>query len=618
MDSVDRFLPRYSFFDTVYLTATSFPPLVLTWGFYVLYSLILYYVVTPFIGIFYTIVLFGIAPPVLLSVLRSYVPPKPPRSPREFQPSSKTYGKNGAEIAFRNPATGEPTGTFSSYSTEDVQAIVSNAHVAQAEWAKTSFSERVAVLHDLMQHIIQDQDNICKYSMQDTGKTQMEALYGEILTSCAKIDYLIKEGAQILSPESRSPPLWLLTKSAWVEYHPLGVIGIIVPWNYPFHNVLSAVVTAIFSGNAAVVKVSEFATSSKDYFESIFRTVLTRRGHSPDLVTLVSGYGQTGEALIKAPGMNHVFFIGSPQTGKKVMSAATDRCVPVTLELGGKDAFIVFEDVNIDHVIQVALRGVFVNCGQNCIASERIYVHSKIYDEFVDKITKAVKSLRSGAGYSGEHSDIGSVTMELGVKKCLDLVSDAVAHGAKILAGGTVKENQKEHTLFFDPTILVNVNHSMKCVQEEAFGPLMLIMKFDTEEEVIQKANDSIYALGCSIFSQNRARAERVGKQIVSGMLTINDFGVSYLVQSCPFGGVKTSGFGKFNGPEGLRSFCNVKTVVSGRFDGGVLVPRFSAFPVLKEARDVVKGLIGVLYQSGFANKVKAVQKLIEHRKLLS
>ena len=491
------------------------------------------------------------------------------------------------------------------------------AHKAQVEWAQTSFAERAAVLSDLMQHIIQNQNEICKKSMQDTGKTYLEALYGEILTSCAKLDYVINNGQNILSTESRSPPLWLLTKSAWVEYLPLGVIGIIVPWNYPFHNVLSAVVTALFSGNAAVVKVSEFATSSKDYFENIFRSVLCKRGHSPDLVTLISGYGPTGEALIRSD-VNHVFFIGSPQTGQKVMRAASDNTTPVTLELGGKDPFIVFDDVVMDQVIQVALRGVFVNNGQNCIASERIYVHSKIYDEFVDKAQKAVKALRSGASILGEECDIGSVTMELGIKKCLELVQDAEKHGAKILAGGRVKPNNKQHTLFFEPTILVNVTHDMKCVQEEAFGPLMLIIKFNTEDEVIKMANDSKYALGCSVFSQDKHKAERIGRKIASGMLTVNDFGVGYLVQSLPFGGVKASGFGKFNGPEGLRSFCNVKACVTGRFGGGLLVPKFTTFPVVKEAKEVVEGLIGVLYEAGASNKIRAVKKLKDNATLLS
>eukprot|EP01088_Endostelium_zonatum_P007199 TRINITY_DN19381_c0_g1_i1.p1 TRINITY_DN19381_c0_g1~~TRINITY_DN19381_c0_g1_i1.p1 ORF type:complete len:638 (-),score=131.99 TRINITY_DN19381_c0_g1_i1:44-1909(-) len=620
MEKVDQWLPQYSFYDTVYITLTTFNPLVLSWAFYLLYISIVYGLVLPYFGLFYTVLFFLILPVLGSFVVRNYIlPSRRSKSlpPRTFTLSSATFGQSPPNISFKNPATGVSTGSYSSYSPADVASVLTLARTAQASYSSSStFSDRSILLSDLMQEIILHQSEICKLSMQDTGKTYLEALYGEILTSCSKLDFLINNGAHILADDYRAPPLWLLTKSAHVEYQPLGVIGIIVPWNYPFHNVLSAVITAIFAGNAAIVKVSEYATSSKDYFESLFRRVLSRNGYDPNLVTLVSGYGQTGEALIKC-GIDHIFFIGSPMTGKKVMAAAVENLVPMTLELGGKDAFIVFDDVNIDHVIQIALRGVYVNNGQNCIASERIYVQSKIYNQFVQKIVEKVSALRSGASILDEQVDIGSMTMQLGITKILDLINDAVSKGAKLLAGGNVKKNAAEGTLFFEPTVLVDVTNEMKCVQEEAFGPLMLIMSFETEEEVIQKANDSQYGLGCSVFSRDRSKAERVGKKVRSGMVTVNDFGVGYLVQSVPFGGVGMSGFGKFNGSEGLRAFCNVKTVVRNRWGGEVLVPRFSQFPVLKEAREVVEGLIGVLYEQGARNKIRAVQKLQKNAQLL-
>src|SRR3989338_8178778 len=198
------------------------------------------------------------------------------------------------------------------------------------------------------------------------------------MTILEKLRWLKNEGERLLAPESRSVPAMLFLKKARIEYYPLGVIGVIIPGNYPFHNVASAVATAIFAGNGCVVKVSEWANSSRGFFQEIFRRVLFRRGHNPDLVQVLGGFGQTGAALIGA-GVDHVLFIGSPQTGERVLATASKTLTPVTLELGGKDPFIVLEDAAFDHAAEVALRGVFTNCGQNCIAAERLYVHASIY-----------------------------------------------------------------------------------------------------------------------------------------------------------------------------------------------------------------------------------------------
>lgn len=187
--------------------------------------------------------------------------------------------------------------------------------MAQREWATTSFDERRAVLQDLIEVILENEKEICQRSMEDTGKTLFEASFGEILTSCEKLRHLVLHGETYLRPESRKVPLLLGTKSARVEYHPLGVIGVIIPWNYPFHSVLSAAAAAIFAGNAALVKVSEWATNSKVSYEKMIRTVLAKRGHNPDLIQLLPGLGDTGDALVRSPGVAKVLFIGSPATG---------------------------------------------------------------------------------------------------------------------------------------------------------------------------------------------------------------------------------------------------------------------------------------------------------------
>jgi len=250
-----------------------------------------------------------------------------------------------------------------------------------------------------------------------------------------------------------------------------------------------------------------------------------------------------------------------------------------------------------------------------------------LYDKFVEKVVPKVKALRQGASIKGDECDCGSMTMPTGVEKIESMIDEAVSQGAVILAGGKRKdvkrkrdgeeeEKEKRPTLFFEPTVLGNVNHKMKIVQEEAFGPVMLLLKFTNDEEVIEMANDSVYGLGCSIFSNNRARAERMAKRICSGMCTINDFGVPYLVQALPFGGCKVSGFGRFNGPEGLRAFCNLKSVVTDRFPI-MTVPRFTKYPVPTQAKDVVKGLISILYEDGISAKINAGKTLHKYKELL-
>mmetsp|Transcript_11092 Transcript_11092/g.16639 ORF Transcript_11092/g.16639 Transcript_11092/m.16639 type:complete len:581 (-) Transcript_11092:24-1766(-) len=521
-------------------------------------------------------------------------------------------GDDKQTIRSINPATGELVKEEVVFSADDVQEVVRLSRVAQQEWSKTSWAERRAVLRDLMDLILEEQTEICRQSVEGTGKTMMEATYGEILTTLEKMRWTLNDGARYLSAQARPVPLLLrFLKKARVEYYPLGVIGIIIPGNYPFHNVASAVTTAIFSGNGAVVKVSEFANSSREYFQSVFRRVLHRRGHDPNLVAVIGGYGLTGASLIKAP-CDHILFIGSPQTGQKVMASAVPSLTPVTLELGGKDPLVVFDDAEFDHAIDVALRAVFTNCGQNCIAAERIYVHANIYQRFSTEIVKRVKALRQGPSIKGGNFDCGSIAMPRQVEIVEELIQDAVAHGASVAAGGKRNNAHGDSCLFFEPTVLTNVSHDMRVVKEEAFGPIMLLLPFSTEQELIEKANSTSFALGCSLFTTDLAKAERVAKQIVSGMVTINDFGVSYLCQELPFGGVKESGFGRFNGREGLRAFCRVKSVVTDRFPIRTHAPDFVKYPIPANGVAIVSRALAMIYSSRFTSQISGCMGMLK------
>jgi acyl-CoA reductase-like NAD-dependent aldehyde dehydrogenase len=384
--------------------------------------------------------------------------------------------------------------------------------------------------------------------------------------------------------------------------------------DYPFHNIMGSLVTSIFTGNAVVIKVSEWVSWSLVHcFEKLIHQAVIDAGYSPDLIQFVIGYGDAGEAVIRG-GVDHVFFIGSPETGKRVMRAAADTLTPVTLELGGKDPFIICEDANYDIALDYAIRSVFINCGQNCVASERFYIHEKIYDKFTADVLREVKKLRQGyTDVDGakplnfdDMFDCGAMTMTGQIEKIEELVQDAVNKGAKIQSGGSRNPDYAhDKGQFFSPTVLTNVNQNMRICQEEAFGPVMLLIKWSTDEEVIEKANDSAFGLGSYVFSRDYDRAHRIAKELVAGVTMVNDYGLFYLIQSLPFGGTKISGFGKFGGVEGLRAFCNTKSFVTDRFPFQMAVPKFVSYPtrekshlVIAEATDLIYGWnIGALFR---------------------
>jgi len=285
------------------------------------------------------------------------------------------------------------------------------------------------------------------------------------------------------------------------------------------------------------------------------------------------------------------------------MEAAAENLTPVILELGGKDPFIVFDDAEFPHVVDVALRSIIINCGQNCIAAERFYFQDGIYDKLVSAFLEGYKKIKQGT------QDCGCMTMPAQLQIVEDLINDAVAKGAKIETGG--KRNKELGNLYFEPTVLTNVDHTMRVMNEEAFGPIMPIYRFKTEEEVIKLGNATPYALSASVFSKDYKKAERVGKQLISGMLTINDWAVSYLIQALPFGGCKVSGFGKFNGPEGLRDYCNGKSVVSDRFPIRTTTPRFLKYPVPEAGPKIVSQAINLIYSRSIGERLMGGVRLV-------
>lgn len=487
--------------------------------------------------------------------------------------------------------TNAPIGVVPALNASDVEAVVKRARVAQKTWAKTSFSTRRKLMFSLLHYVIEHQRFICKTASVECGKTMMDGSLGEILTTLEKLRWTASRGEEALQEEVRDVGLMTIHKRATVTYVPYGVIGAIVSWNYPFHNIFGPMISALFAGNAFVGKTSEFSSFYARYYENIVREGLKQLGQSPDLVSFVTGFAEAGQAVIDFS--DKVTFIGSPGVGKLVMKRASETLTPVVLELGGKDPAVILPDADMSQVIPIVMRGTFQNCGQNCVGLERVVIHSSLHDKFVETVTAKTKQLSQGPQSCGLN-DLGAMTMgPAAVAKIQKLVDDSVAAGAKVLVGGKAGDKKQ----FFPPTIITNVTPDTPIAKEEVFGPIMVIMTFNTDDEAIQLVNSCPYGLGASVFYENIARARNVANQLETGMCNINDFGINYLCQSLPFGGVKISGFDRFAGREGLRGNCVPRAQTQDRIPGvKTLIPEVLQYPISEGAFTFMEHLTKVIY----------------------
>jgi len=503
------------------------------------------------------------------------------------------------------PATRERLGSVPVDSSESVKRAVDRARAAQKGWAETTFAARRAVLRSVLGHVLEHTDELCDVIVRDSGKTRENALMGEIWPVCEKLRWTIKHGAKHLQPESVSSGL-LMHKRARLEFRPLGVLGAILPWNYPFQNIMNPIIPALMAGNGCVVKPSEWVAWSSGRVVEIVRDALRRSGHDPELVQLVNGYGPTGQALIDS-GIDGLLFIGSAQNGRRVLEAAAERLIPVVLELGGKDPFVVCDDADLEVAAHAAMTGCFISAGQNCVASERLLVFDKVYAAFEDRVAALVSGLRQGDPRGPTRVDIGAMVTPLQIDLVERLVNQAVATGARIVVGG--KRVLSERGDFFAPTVLADVTPEMDIMREETFGPVMVLCRVHDEHEAVAVANASAFGLSSSVFSRDRARARRIADRIEAGMAAINEFGgMSYMAQDLPFGGVKQSGFGRMNGRDGLRACCNVKAVLDDRFPFNFPA---KLFPVGDRDYDRMKTVVEIAYAPDLRSKLRRVAKLV-------
>ena len=508
-------------------------------------------------------------------------------------------------IQCHEPATRSPLGVVPIDPPEAVKDAIDRARRAQHSWRETTFADRRRVLKALLEMVIDESDAICEMVVKDAGKTRENALIGEIWTVCEKLRWTIASGEKHLRPERVSSGL-MVHKKARLEFRPLGVIGAIIPWNYPFQNIMNPLIPALMAGNAIVLKPSEWVAWSSAQMIDRIRAVLTAQGVDPELVQCVQGHGETAQALITS-GIDGVVFIGSVGNGRKVIEASAEPIIPVILELGGKDPFVVCDDADLEQAVHAALAGCFINCGQNCVASERVLLFDGIYDAFEARAAELVGAFRQGtSSLAGAPIDVGAMTTPLQIELVERLVKTAVEQGARVVTGGhRVLSEQGD---FFAPTILADVTPQMDIMQEETFGPVMLLCRVSSEGEAIEVANSTSFGLSSSVFSKDHTKARRIAQALEAGMTAINEFGgATYMAQALTFGGIKASGFGRINGREGLRACCNVKAVLDDRFP--LHFPN-KLFPVGARDYAMTRDVVATLYGATLAQRWRGVKAL--------
>jgi acyl-CoA reductase-like NAD-dependent aldehyde dehydrogenase len=482
-----------------------------------------------------------------------------------------------------NPATGEVIGHVPIFTPSEVDAAVARARTAAASWSQLSFRARNEELANFRRKLAKHADEIADILHRENGKPELEALT-EVMMALGHLQHAAARAEKAMEPRKVSAGL-LANFKATVSYHPLGVVGVIGPWNYPVFTPMGSIAYALAAGNAVVWKPSELTPLVALEIEKIARQSFAL----PDLLQVVTGAGATGAALARA-AVDKIAFTGSAATGKRVMAAASERLTPVLLELGGKDAMIIDSDADLDKAAEAAVYGALTNAGQACISVERVYVRDDVYQPFVDKVVENVRALKVG----GDDGHLGAMTSDAQVAIVKDHLQDAIAKGAKVLTGGPDAISGQ----YIQPTVLTDVDHRMKVMTEETFGPVIPIARVGSVDEAVRLANDSKYGLGSSVFGGKAARA--IAAKLRAGMTSINSVMAFAGIPSLPFGGIGDSGFGRIHGDEGIREFTRVKSTAERAFSIPI---EMMSFRQPKDAPKRLRGMIKQLYGDGVVAK---------------
>ena len=501
-----------------------------------------------------------------------------------------------SRIASVNPATGEVLGELESAGPTEVRAAVARARAAQPDWHAWGVRNRIRVLRRFQQILLARKTEVARRITQEAGKPDVEALLTEVLVVLDAARFLIEHAFAVLRDEHLPHGnLALKTKVGHIVREPYGVIGIISPWNYPFSTPATETMAALVAGNSVVLKPSELTP----LIALELQKMLHEAGVPEDVFQVLPGEGPTGAALVTSE-IDKMVFTGSVGTGRRIAHAAAERLLPVVLELGGKDAMLVLEDADVDVASSGAVWGAFVNAGQTCISVERVYVQRKLYPAFAQACAEKARKLRVGNGMDPA-TDIGPMIHERQVRIVEAHVEDARQRGARVLAGGA--RVRELGPAFFAPTVLVDVNHTMRIMQEETFGPVLPIMPFNDDAEAVRLANDSEYGLAASVWTGNRARGERLARQINAGTVMVNDVVSCFSISEAPHGGIKASGLGRTHGRWGLEEMVRVKYVDSD------FLPRMKKiwwFGYGREFAAEADGFLDLLFARPLRQKMKA------------
>ncbi len=508
-------------------------------------------------------------------------------------------------FVIQNPATGEQVGDHLQMGPQEVDEAVRKARQAFETWSRTSFSERREILLNAASHLAENAERYANVIRSETGKTQVDAILAEIFPTCDLLHYYAKNAEKALKPV-KAPGITVLPgRKAWYSFEPRGVIGIIAPWNYPFSLASGPVISALASGNTAVLKPSSQTTASGLIFREIFHAA----GLPEDVVQVVTGSGSvTGRALIEHKSLDMLFFTGSTGVGLEVNEAAARNLIPAVMELGGKDSMIVTRNADLERAAHAAVWGSFFNSGQTCIGVEFCFVDRAVYEEFLEKVLRITKTIESGT----LNGQLGSMTMESQLKIVESQVADAVSKGARVETGG--QRRQPEKGMFYAPTVLTGVTTEMDLWQNETFGPVLPIIPFSTREEAVQMANSTEFGLSGSVFSNDTEEALWYAERMETGSVNINDCLVTFTFPSLPFGGVKKSGVGYYHSEMGIRNFCRIKSVTEFK---DRYAKEFFHYPLTEGVKEAMESILVLLYSRNIGMRFKALPKTASFAKEL-
>jgi len=491
-------------------------------------------------------------------------------------------------IPVENPATGEIIATVPDMDAHEVAAMAARARAVQPEWEAYGFAGRARVLSRAQKWVMDNANRVIETIVSETGKTYEDAQLAEIGYAGNAFGFWAKEGPKYLTDEAvKSSQVLVKGKKLILRYRPLGLIGVIGPWNYPLTNSFGDCIPALMAGNSVILKPSEVTPLTS----LLLAEGLRECGLPENVLQIATGRGATGAALIEQVDM--IMFTGSTRTGKKVAQTAAERLIPASLELGGKDPMIVLSDADVERAANFATYYSMQNAGQTCISIERVYVEEPVYDEFVAKVAEKVNALRVGKPEGFGSVDVGAITFPPQLDTIKAHVADALQKGARVLAGGKEVPGAGR---FYEPTVLVDVDHSMQCMTEETFGPTLPIMKVRDADEAVRLANDSPYGLGASVFSRDTARGEAIARRLDTGAANVNDAMINYTVLELPMGGAKASGLGSRHGAGGIRKYCSQQAIVVTRLG---MKKELFMYPYKSRTSKLLGGLFKLLYGRG-------------------